>query len=86
MSINCFDVIYATLSERRLCVTSKDDMIRRRHLCDVFLKARGTSTFAIVNPKFSIRLDKVKIICMYAGFSTGRPQTLNGRHKPFKMR
>ena len=28
-----------------------DDMIRQRHLRDRFLKARGTLTFAIVNPK-----------------------------------
>ena len=27
-----------------------NDMIRQRHLRDGFLKAQGTSTFAIVNP------------------------------------
>ena len=27
-----------------------DDMIRQRHFRDGFLKAQGTSTFAIVNP------------------------------------
>ena len=53
-----------------------DDMIRQRHLRDGFLKAQGTSTFAIVNPECPIRRDKVTNRCMYAGFSTGRPQIL----------
>ena len=35
------------------------DMIRQRHLRDGFLKAQGTSTFAIVNPECPIRRDKV---------------------------
>ena len=38
---------------------SMNDMIRQRHLRDGFLKARGTSTFAIVNPECPIRRDKV---------------------------
>ena len=33
----------------------KDDIIRQRHLPDGFLKAQGTSTFAIVNPECPIR-------------------------------
>ena len=37
----------------------KDGMIRQRLLRDGVLKARGTSTFAIVNPKCAIRRDKV---------------------------
>ena len=37
----------------------KDDMIRQRHLRDGFLKAQGTSTFAIVNPECLIRREKV---------------------------
>ena len=37
-----------------------DDMIRQRHLRDGFLKAQGTSTFAIVNPECPIRRDKEK--------------------------
>ena len=36
-----------------------NDMIRQRHLRDEFLKAQGTSTFAIVNPECSIRRNKV---------------------------
>ena len=36
-----------------------DDMIRQRHLRDGFLKAKGTSTFAMVNPECTIRRDKV---------------------------
>ena len=36
-----------------------DDMIRQRHLRDWFLKAQGTSTFAIVNPECTIRRAKV---------------------------
>ena len=36
-----------------------NDMIHQRHLLDGFLKAQGTSTFAIVNPECPIRLDKV---------------------------
>ena len=36
-----------------------DDMILERHLRDRFLKAQGTSTFAIVNPECPIRRDKV---------------------------
>ena len=36
-----------------------DDMIHQRHLRDVFLKAQGTSTVAIVNPECPIRRDKV---------------------------
>ena len=36
-----------------------NDMIRQHHLRDVFLKAQGTSTFAIVNPECPIRRDKV---------------------------
>ena len=36
-----------------------NDMIRQRHLRDQFLKAQGTSTFAIVNPECPIRRDKV---------------------------
>ena len=36
-----------------------NDMIRQRHLRDGFLKAQGTSTFAIVNPECPIRCDKV---------------------------
>ena len=36
-----------------------NDMIRQRHLCDGFLKAEGTSTFAIGNPECPIRHDKV---------------------------
>ena len=35
-----------------------DDMIRQRHLCDGFLKAQGTSTFANVNPECPKRRDK----------------------------
>ena len=34
------------------------NMIRQRHLRDEFLKAQGTSTFAIVNPECPIRRDK----------------------------
>ena len=37
-----------------------DDMIPQRHLHDGFLKAQGTSTFAIVNPECPIRRDRVK--------------------------
>ena len=36
-----------------------DDMIRQRHLRDGFLKAQGTSAFAIVNSESPIRRDKV---------------------------
>ena len=36
-----------------------NDMIRQRHLRDGFLKAQGTSTFALVNPECPIRRDKV---------------------------
>ena len=36
-----------------------NDMIHQRHLRDGFLKAQGTSTFAIVNPECPIRRDKV---------------------------
>ena len=36
-----------------------NDMLRQRHLRDGFLKAQGTSTFAIVNPERLIRRDKV---------------------------
>ena len=36
-----------------------DDMIRQRHLCDGFLKAQGTSAFAIVNLECLIRRDKI---------------------------
>ena len=36
-----------------------DDMKRQCHLRDGFLKAQGTSTFAIVNPECPIRRDKV---------------------------
>ena len=36
-----------------------DDRIRQRHLRDGFLKAQGTSAFAIVNPECSVRRDKV---------------------------
>ena len=36
-----------------------NDMIRQRHLRDGFLKAQGTSTFAIVNSECSIRRDKI---------------------------
>ena len=35
-------------------------MIHQCHLRDGFLKAQGTSTFAIVNPECPIRRDKVK--------------------------
>ena len=38
---------------------SMNDMIRQHHLRDGFLKAQGTSTFAIVNPECPIRRDKV---------------------------
>ena len=41
---------------RSVCM---DDMIRQRHLRDGFLKAQGTSCFAIVNPECPIRRDKV---------------------------
>ena len=34
---------------------SKDDIISQRHLRDGILKAQGTSTFAIANPKCPIR-------------------------------
>ena len=36
-----------------------NDMIRQRHLRDGFLKAQGTSTFAIMNPECPIRRDIV---------------------------
>ena len=36
-----------------------NDMIRQRHLRDGFLKAQGTSTFAIVNPECPKCRDKV---------------------------
>ena len=39
-------------------IVRMNDMIRQRHLRDGFLKAKGTSTFAIVNPKCPIRRDK----------------------------
>ena len=48
------DSEYATYEKRTL-----HDMIRQRHLRDGFLKEQGTSTFAIVNPEFPIRRDKV---------------------------
>ena len=35
-----------------------NDMIRQRHVRDGFLKAQGTSTFAIVNPECQIRRGK----------------------------
>ena len=35
------------------------DMIHQRHLRAGFLKAQGTSNFAIVNPECPIRRDKV---------------------------
>ena len=58
----------------------KDDIIRQRHLPDGVLKAQDKLTLAIVNPECPIRPirgDKVKkIIFVYAGFSTRRPQTL----------
>ena len=41
---------------RSVCM---NDMIRKRHLRDRFLKAQSTSTFAIVNPEWPIRHDKV---------------------------
>ena len=36
-----------------------NDMIRQRNLRDGFLKAQGTSAFAIMNPECSIRRDNV---------------------------
>ena len=36
-----------------------NDMLRQRHLRDGFMKAQGTSAFAIVDPEWSIRRDKV---------------------------
>ena len=36
-----------------------DDIIRQRHFRDGFLKAQGTSTFAIMNPECPIRRYKV---------------------------
>ena len=36
-----------------------NDVIRQCHLGDGFLKAQGTSTFAIVNPECPLRHDKV---------------------------
>ena len=36
-----------------------NNVIRQRHLRDGFLKAQGTSTFAIVNPECPIRPDNV---------------------------
>ena len=36
-----------------------NDLIRQRHLLDGFLKAQGTSSFAIVNSELPIRRDKV---------------------------
>ena len=36
-----------------------NDMKRQRHLRDGFLKAQGTSTFAIVNPECPIRRVRV---------------------------
>ena len=44
----------SVLHMRSVCM---DDM--KRHLRDGFLKAQGTSTFAIVNPECPIRRDKV---------------------------
>ena len=41
---------------RSVCMNK---MIHQRHLRDGFLKAQGTSTFAIVNPECPIRRDKV---------------------------
>ena len=37
----------------------KDYMIRQRHVSNRVLKAQGASTFAIVNPEWPIRRDKV---------------------------
>ena len=34
-------------------------MMRQRHLREGFLKAQGTSNFAIMNPECPIRRDKV---------------------------
>ena len=56
-----------------------DDLIRQRHLRDEFLKAQGTSTFAIVNPECPIRRDKVTNH-LHAGFCTGRPQILGNSY------
>ena len=39
--------------------SAMDNMIRQRHIRDGFLKAQGTSTFAIVKPECPIRRDKV---------------------------
>ena len=46
-------------SARHMKSVGTDDMIRQSHLRDGFLKAQGTSTFAIVNPKCPIRCCKV---------------------------
>ena len=49
-----FKAVYVLVRHVRM-----NDMIRQRHLRDGFLKAQGTSTFAIVNPECPIRLYKV---------------------------
>ena len=40
-------------------IVRMNDMIRQRHLRDGFLKAQGTTTFAIVNPECPICRDSV---------------------------
>ena len=46
-------------SEPHMRSVRMNDMIRQRHLRDRFLKAQGTSIFAIVNPECPIRRNKV---------------------------
>ena len=46
-------------SAPRVRSVHKDDIMRLRHLLDGFLKVQGTSTFAIVNPRYPVRHDKV---------------------------
>ena len=53
-----------------------NDMIRQHHLRDGFMKARGTSAFAIVNPECPIRRDIVTNHLHVRSIQYRRPQIL----------
>ena len=64
-----------------------NDMIRQRHLRDEFLKAQGTSTFAIMKLECPIRRDRVT---NHSHVRRIQYRTISDSlrflsHKPFKM-
>ena len=65
-----FHVVYVLVRVR------KDYMIRQRHVIDGFLRRKDCQLLPVLILSDQYIVTQPYIICVYAGFNTGRRQTL----------